>query len=181
MKIFRYPAHFVGQTIPEFINRNDASQFDLSDDGAHLVMYLNKPTREEITQITSANTEIRMTCFPDILWMTFKFGSLEWSEVPYTPHLSKQADLLNNLWNACRKLTVMLIDTSNGRVLHIGTVEFDSSFSAALRTGVALIIGSEFNKQAHDALCEYVKSNFDVPSIAEKAVVSFKFLAEEAY
>ena len=33
-----------------------------------------------------------MILFPECLWMTFKFGDLEWMDAPFSPRLSKQAE-----------------------------------------------------------------------------------------
>ena len=174
MKMFVYDDDVEGMILPEFMGRQDANQFDLSNYGAHLTLALNCPTRDEIKQISKGDIEIRMTCFPDALWMTFKFGTLEWNEAPFTPHLSKQADLINMLLPACSNLTIRLIDTATGRILYKGNIKSNEAFSAALRVGVTSLLAQEFDKQQYDYLCQYVQTNYRVEQIAGKALASLR-------
>lgn len=106
----------LGQCFSDQIGAPDRNLFDFANDGTILFRTINKPTHDEIRQIRSGEKHIRMTCFPGVLWITFKFGNLEWCEAPFSPHLCKQADLPRNLRNASEDIHIVLVDSSDGVV-----------------------------------------------------------------
>ncbi len=170
-KVYVYTDFFVGQVFPETIGRNDCNQFDITNGGAVLFMTVKSPTTHEIEQFSSKNRSIRMTCFPDCLWMTFKFGDLEWNEAPYTPHLSKGATFPPAIHTACDHISIVLIDSVDGKVKYCDTVGLSPELTAALKTGISMLLPLDFNREEYDALLDYVQMHYSTKQIADNAIV----------
>lgn len=80
----------IGQVINNFKYHSEGVQFDITDDGATMIVFFQSPTFEEIEQFKSGkNFEIRFTELYGIIMITTKIGNLNWMDAPYTPHLSK--------------------------------------------------------------------------------------------
>jgi len=81
----------VGAVLQEFIGHPEAPKFGLSDDGAELMVFFNAPTEKEVRQFASKKPfEIRFVKLKNIFMICVKIGELEWMDMPYSPHLSKQ-------------------------------------------------------------------------------------------
>ena len=171
----QYTSFNVGQSFPDQIGTPDRNLFDFANDGTILFMTLNKPTLAEIRQIRSGEKRFRMTCFPGVLWMTFKFGTLDWAEAPFSPHLCKQADLPRNLSFASTDVHIVLVDSSDGEVKYYERLEYNDAFTAALRTGVILLLGEEFSPEEYDMTLDAVQAIYSAEQIAQKAVVECVF------
>jgi hypothetical protein len=80
----------VGQVVDKFVSHQEGVLFDVSDEGASLIVFFRNPTKEETEQFKSGHRfEIRFTEIYGIIMMTFRIGSLNWMDAPYSPHLSK--------------------------------------------------------------------------------------------
>ena len=133
-------SYIKGQIIPEKIGFPDSYIFDLYDTGAYLFITLSNPTPKEIASI-SGYGEVRMTCFPGMIFFTFKFGNLDWADASYTPHLSSQAsNLRQTLFESCSHMTVVLCNSVNGEIVFSGTVKFNDELSAAMRSAIMIIL-----------------------------------------
>ena len=164
-----------GQVILEKIGCPDSYVFDLYDTGAYLFITLSNPTSEEIASV-SGHGEIRMTCFPRIMFFTFKFGDLDWGDAPYTPHLSIQAsDLRKTLFESCSHVTIVVCNSVNGEIVFSGTVKFNDELSAAMRAAITLILLEDFNRDKHDYLYRVIQSKYTSKQIADMAVASCKY------
>ena len=170
-----YTSFSVGQTFPDQIGAPDRNLFDFANDGTILFMTLNKPTPAEIRQIRSGEKCFRMTCFPGTLWLTFKFGELDWGEAPFSPHLCTQADLPRNLNDASTYLHIVMVDSSDGVVKYYERLKYNDAFTAALKTGVILLLGEEFSREEYDAVLDAVQAKYSAEQIARKAVVECVF------
>ena len=172
MSLRRYYTSFsVGQVIPDQIGVQDRNLFDFANDGTILFMTVNNPTPAEIRQIRSGEKRFRMTCFPGVLWLTFKFGTLDWAEAPFSPHLCTQTDLLRNLNYASTDIHIVLVDSMDGTVKYYERLDYNEAFTAALKTGVMLLLAEKFSREEYDMVVDMVQAKYSAEQIAQKAVV----------
>lgn len=64
--------------------------FDITDSGALLHIYFDRPEEAEITEMMS-NKPVKMAFLSkeNVIIMLVKLGNLNWMDAPYSPHLSK--------------------------------------------------------------------------------------------
>ena len=124
----------VGQIIDSFKYHQEGVQFDLSDDGATMIVFFQNPTHEEIEQFKHGNNfEIRFIELYKVIMLTVKIGNLNWMDMPYSPHLSKNLtkfqipDKGEGL-----KLTLILVNTDNGNLEHIRLLGLSEQFTKKL-------------------------------------------------
>ena len=106
----------VGKIITEFIGHPEAPKFGLSDDGAELMVFFNAPTEKEVRQFASKKPfEIRFVKLKNIFMICVKIGELEWMDMPYSPHLSKQfPKLMSPNDNQGMALIITCLDNRTG-------------------------------------------------------------------
>ena len=164
-------AFYTGKILPDQIGMQDHNIFDMTDTGSILFMTMLNPTPYELQQMSSRNKLLRITCFQDCLWMTFKFGDLAWNEAPYSPHLSNQAHLPHNLDFSCNNVTVVLVDSSNGEVKYCDRLYFDEKFISAFKTGIMLLLCQEFDSAKYYRMLQRIQSQYSTEQIADNAVI----------
>lgn len=88
--MYRYE---VGQVIEKFKTSQEDVKFDISDEGAVLLVFFPNPTQEEINQFESGKEfEIRLTELNDVIMLTFKIGNLNWMDAPYAEIMVETKD-----------------------------------------------------------------------------------------
>ena len=124
----------VGQVIEKFINRQEGVHFDLSDDGATMIVFFNSPTEDEISQFKSdVNFEIRFNVMYDIIMITARIGNLKWMDAPYTPHLSKNLTKFEMpSEDKGLALTLLLVDAATGEIKSIRLLGLSEKFTRRL-------------------------------------------------
>lgn len=127
----------VGNIYPEAIGHNDGCCFDISDAGADLIIYLDRPTQKELENFKSETPfEIRLLELSDIMLFLVKFGSLNWMDAPYTPHLSKNLTELTLDVGKGLAVTIMLFDSSCGRLESIRLVSLSETFTEKIKKNI---------------------------------------------
>lgn len=171
--IYVHPDYAAGDILPQYIGYPDVTQFDLTAGHAILRIILSSPTQDELKQIKYRPLEARMTCLSDILWMTFKFGKLDYMDAPFSPHLVKDIQLPRDLKDACDILQITVIDTTNGSVKANRAIKFSEAFSAALRVGCSCLLPQEFHQEVYDYLLMSTQAKYSAEDIANAATVIF--------
>ena len=124
----------VGQVVDNFKYHSEGVQFDISDDGATMLVFFQKPTAKEIEQFKPGkNFEIRFTELYGVIMITIKVGNLNWMDAPYTPHLSQNLTkfhLPNE--NQGLGLTLILIDAITGEIKNIRLLGLSERFTKRL-------------------------------------------------
>lgn len=124
----------IGQVIYSFKNHQECVQFDISDDGATMFVFFENPTLEELNQFKSGKIfEIRFAELYGVIMITAKIGNLNWMDAPYNPHLSKNLTKFE-LSNANKGLglTLVLVDTSTGKIKHMRLLGLSERFTKQL-------------------------------------------------
>lgn len=159
----------VGQIIEDFKYHQECVQFDLSDDGAIMLVFFQKPTKKEIEQFGSGkNFEIRFTEIYGVIMMTIKIGNLNWMDAPYTPHLSRNLtkfQLPND--NKGLGLTLMLIDAITGEIKHIRLLGLSEKFTKQFFGLVMKQKMSDFNVAEYDNSLKRIYSIYPTTQIVK--------------
>lgn len=121
----------VGQIIEKFINHNEGALFNMSDEGASLIVFFNNPTEDEVEQFKGGHRfEIRFTELYGVIMMTFKIGNLSWMDAPYSPHLSKNLTKFSFPdENHGLALTLIFVDASTGEIKSLRLLGLSSNFT----------------------------------------------------
>ena len=124
----------VGQVIDNFKYHSECVQFDVSDEGAFMLVFFQNPTVEEIEQFKSEKSfEIRFTELYNVIMITVKIGNLNWMDAPYSPHLSNHLTMfqLPNE-NQGLALTLILVDAITGEIKHARLLGLTERFTKKL-------------------------------------------------
>lgn len=121
----------VGQVVDKFVSHQEGALFDVSDEGATLIVFFRNPTKEETEQFKSGHRfEIRFTEIYGIVMMTFKIGNLSWMDAPYSPYLSENLTKFTLPdENYGLGLTLMFVDAVTGEVKSIRTMGLSANFT----------------------------------------------------
>lgn len=125
----------VGKPLEGVQGREDGCVFDISDSGAVLYVYYDSPSSEEIKNFSAGSVlEVRYVVLDEEIYLLFKFGSEEWMDLPYNPHLSRQLTKLPVIQDSASGLglTIILADTNDGIVKVLRFVALASDFSKRL-------------------------------------------------
>ncbi len=174
-----YPDFYLGQQFPEEIGVHDKVIFDVTNGGCTLYLTMKNPTPLELEQFVEGKKEIRLTCFPDCLWLTFQFGNLHLFDAPYTPHLSIHTNFPGALEVCCSYLTVVIFDSEDGRVRYCDYFAFSRSFEAALKTGILMLLYKDFQRDPYFKLTDMIMAKYSSEEIAEHAIAASELLREQ--
>ena len=121
----------VGQVIDKFIGHQEGALFDVSDEGANLIVFFRNPTREEEEQFKSGHRfEIRFVEIYRVIMMTFKIGNLNWMDAPYSLHLSKNLTKFTfPNENQGLGLTLIFVDTATGEIKSMRLMGLSDNFT----------------------------------------------------
>lgn len=121
----------VGQRVPEFIGHQEAPVFDLTDTGAVMIVFFNRPTVSEVAQFGSGKRfEIRFAEVKGVMMVAVKIGNLNWMDAPYSPHLSRNLPDLENVPEGSGVgLTLMLVDAATGEVKSLRLMGLSTRFT----------------------------------------------------
>lgn len=106
--------------VKEYKDHAEGILTDVTDSGINVLIFFNRPTEEEMNQIKANNPlKIKLLDKNGIIFFFYKFGSLNWMDSPYSVHLSKKLTNLEDVADGLGyAVTIQLIDTSNGAVVH---------------------------------------------------------------
>lgn len=159
----------VGQVVDSFKHHSEGVHFDISDDGATMLVFFQNPTTDEIEQFKSgANFEIRFTELHLVIMITVKIGNLNWMDAPYTPHLSHNLTKFQ-LPNKGQGLglTLILIDAITGEIKHIRLLGLSEMFTKRL-FGVAMEHKAKhFNKMEYSNSLNRIFSTYQTNQIVK--------------
>lgn len=159
----------VGQCIENFKNHKEGVQFDISDDGATMLVFFETPTQNEIEQFKSGKKfEIRFIILNDVIMITTKIGNLNWMDAPYTPHLSKNLTKyqIPNEGEGLG-LTLYLVDTATGEIKHMRLLGLSERFTRKLFGSAMEIKMKEFDKTQYIIKLSDIFNRYDTKQIAK--------------
>lgn len=123
-----------GKAFKEGITRYpEGIKFDIDNDNCSLQIYFGD-TEEKIRQaITTEDLKYGYFKEDNVIIMLFKFGNLEWMDVPYSVHMSKNFTELKEVTGAKGfLLNIYIINAKTGIVEDVRLVELDTRLSNML-------------------------------------------------
>lgn len=159
----------VGQIVNNFKHHAEVVQFDISDDGAVLLVFFKNPTAEEIEQFKSGKSfEIRFAELYNVIMITAKIGNLAWVDAPYTPHLSKNLTTFKMPADGQGLgLTLMLIDAVTGQIKNMRLLGLSANFTKHL-FGIAMEQKTKaFNRQEYDKSINKIYHTYQTKQIVK--------------
>ena len=105
--------------------------FDITDGGGILYVLFSSPTENEIRQFKE-DIEIRYVKVGSVFMMLFKFGSLNWADAPYSPHLSKMSGIAEPADGEGIALQIIFADADTGMVHGLRLIGLSTEFSRKL-------------------------------------------------
>lgn len=162
----------VGQCIENFKNHEEGVQFDISDDGATMLVFFETPTQNEIEQFKSGEKfEIRFIVLNDVIMITTKIGKLNWMDAPYTPHLSKNLTKyqIPNEGEGL-ELTLYLVDTATGEIKHMRLLGLSERFTRKLFGSAMEIKMKEFDKTQYIMKLSDIFNRYDTKQIVKMSL-----------
>lgn len=166
----------VGKIYENAIGKNDGIVFDIEDDGASIIAYMNRPTEQEKDAFKSGKPlEVRFIHLGSVLMMTFKFNSLNWMDAPYTPHLSRnltKLQLPDN--NQGLGTTVALFDTHTGRLESLRYFSFSEQFTRKLFGEVMEMKIEPFDKSKYIQDMNSIFNKYTTKELVKLAGSGFK-------
>ena len=143
----------VGKRYSEAAGHSEGVLFDITDGGIILPLYFDRPSGHEIAEM-EASKPVRMGFIAkdNVIIMLLKFGSLDWMDAPYTPHLSKNLTHLPDKVLPGEGLAVhfMLFDTSTGELKQQRMFSLRDQLSNDLVNEIHKIFGKPFDLQAYN-------------------------------
>lgn len=165
----------VGKVYPEIVGHTEGCYFDIADDGATLVVYFNKPTAKEIENFKSdKKLEIRLLDFSDTMMFLVRFGSLNWMDAPYTPHLSKNLTNIKAEQGKGLATTITLFDTSTGKLEALRLVGFSERFTSKIKSSIESLLKRPFNKGQYGMYLNMLFSRYSTNDFVKMATPGFK-------
>lgn len=138
----------IGQTIDVFKYHPEGVKFDISDQGATMLVFFQDPSKGEIEQFESGKAfEMRFTELYGVIMITVKIGNLNWMDAPYTPHLSPDLTKFQIPdKNQGLGLTLILVDAKTGEIKSIRLLGLSENFTRQLFGAVMEQKTKEFSR-----------------------------------
>lgn len=104
-------------------------KFDFNQAGGIIDIFYNRPTAKEIEQMKSGKIKVGLCQKNGVIFLLFKFGSLNWMDAPYSVHLSKPYELQDIKSGTGYTLNLRFADAGSGsiKVLRLFTMPTDVS------------------------------------------------------
>lgn len=166
----------------------EMGEYNYRDGGHELRLFLASPSPQEIKEIGTGRAEFALLggeVAPDVLFLLYRFGSMAWSDAPYSWHLVEQQlpgqelppplDAPDD--SAYRALlSVILVDAGTGVIRALRAISFSLEFTRALHRAVREQAArswpgeGEYNRQLQAAYSRWPSSQGMVNSARVRCV-----------
>lgn len=137
----------VGQPFVEGVtNYQEGTNFDFDDSGARLMYSFFNPTKEEISQITKGEYNFEVCELSGLMFFLSKFGSLHWTDAPYSPHLSPSVTFQPVTEEIGYSLNVFLVDAATGILRGLRLIGLPTKFSRQLKASIERYLQQPFDE-----------------------------------
>lgn len=172
----------VGKPFPMPQPKEEGSVFSVEPFSLMLVYRYAGPTEEEIQEFRGGDVSLSVTELKHVIFVQSKFGRLNWSDTPYSMHLSDSAKSLPGLSddNLGYALDAFLVDCETNILKVHRLVRLNLPFSRKLRT---LLLDDEkkaFDVHAYESAVQEVFHSFTSREMLERGLFSMKLKAPEA-
>ena len=88
--MFNLTRYEVGKYIEDRPKRyNEGIKFDLTDTGINIPIFFDAPTVNEVKEFEEGKIKLGYYTYKNVILVLIKIGTLEWMDMPYSIHLSK--------------------------------------------------------------------------------------------
>lgn len=164
----------IGQLFKEGVTRYpEGVKFDITDGGMNLLIYFNHPTEEEKHSISKEDARYGYYKQDNVIFMLFKFGSLEWVDAPYSIHLSKHLTELQEVTEGNGyAINVYLIDAATGILEVARLISMNTRTSKLLREDI--LKQKEMNYDGYEQLLSNIYRSYSTKALVDKAKIIAK-------
>jgi hypothetical protein len=120
----------IGKVYEGFINGQEGISCKFSPAGFDTLISFNKPNSTEVDQIKNGAIDIRMLVKNDVLFILFKFGTLEYMDCPILK-ITDYMDVIEKITDdhAGYAMQIILADVPGGEVKVLRLIGLDNKFS----------------------------------------------------
>ncbi len=144
----------VGETFLPLYGKPEGIYIDVDPSGILLMYNFTHPTQSEIDQMGAEKPfEIRYVRIQDALYILTKCGSLNWTDAPYNPHLSRQPELqpiTDDVGGYA--LTFLMVDAATNIIKSVRLIGLGNAFSKALKNEIDNLLGDPFSQERYAQL-----------------------------
>lgn len=167
----------MGERYLQFKNHEDNIKFDISDDGADVLICWNKPSAMEREQFRCDKPlEVRYVVLNGVIYLMFKFGNTNWMDAPYSPHLSlnltKRIMVEDDYIGLA--LNVWLFDSSTGELLEIRLVGLGNKLTKSLVKEIENSLASSFERKTYDSAIKNTYLKYSTKDMVKMAPIYFR-------
>lgn len=139
--------------------------FDFDNSGGHLLIKLSNPSKSETSEVKKGKLSIGLCTYKDIVLLLYKFGSLEWMDVPYSIHLSDEYRFCDSCNNKGFANYIYLIDANTGILKAMRLVSWNTKFSNVFQKEVEAQKLIDFNAKSYDANLKTLYANYSTKDL----------------
>lgn len=162
----------VGKLLEEGITRyNEGVKFDFQQSGPVLLLFFNRPTEKEVESIKKGKLEIGFYVKDEVIFMLFKFQSLEWMDAPYSVHLSNPFTFDDIEPGQGFGLTIFLVDASTGILRALRYSGLSTDFSFKLQDAILNQKNLPFDAVVYNQKFMSIYNNYSTSDLVQRADV----------
>lgn len=144
-------------------------KFDFNQSGGALYIMYDRPTPKEIEEIRRGKLQLGILEKSDIIFLLFKFGSLNWMDTPYSCHLSEPYVFDEVEEGTGYGMTVFLIDAATGILKVIRQIGWPSRMSRLFTSYVIEQQNKPFDRAIYDRVLNNIYNNYTTDSLVRMA------------
>ena len=132
----------VGARIPQVAIKCDGCMLKFLAGILHMFVLIDHPTQDMLRKadFDGGRVELGLYATKDVITIPIKLGELPWMDAPFTMHLEHWSDLPDRHAENIQ-MNLLLVDSSDGKILGIRALGLSTEFSAQLLL--------ELNKQSY--------------------------------
>lgn len=170
-----FEAYTVGSIYPQAKGHMEGCYFDISDVGGTLLVYFDHPTKNEKEAFKMEERfELRMITMSDIMMFLVKFGSLNWMDAPYNPHLSKNLSGIQREDGKGLAVTIMMFDTSTGRLESLRLVSLSERMTDEIRKAYKELMARPFERSDYNRKIALIFGKYSTTALVKMAGSGFR-------
>lgn len=167
----------VGQLFEPGRTRYDEGvKFEFTQSGPILLIFFDRPTEKEIEAIRAGKFQTKFYEHDNVIFMLFKFGSLNWIDAPYSVHLSPPFEFAEELDqdNLGFGLQIFLIDAATGILKVMRYIGLGHDFSIQLREAILQQKEQPFNQNAYNLKVNEIYRRYTTDQLVDYAKWFYK-------
>lgn len=169
---FMFTRVCVGELLKENVTSyQEGVRFDVTESGMEMLVYINRPSLNEIEEIKKKDLKLALTSSKGIIFIMSKFGTLQWFDAPYSVHLSKPFELDKLEEGIGYALNITLVDAATGIVKAMRLVGMPTRFSRKLAREIDEQRYLDFDKEEYIRNIQSIYSNYSTKDLLKRAFV----------